>query len=229
MLFGAKKHKGEKKAPLLEVKPAKVPTINQKNDHSSDEEMVEKWREQINKEAYDAKISSAVEKSYAKSLEKKDDLYCLICGEKVDTTGFKCSDFGVCPMCKKESMFLSDASKWFYIEGGKKYERFNFLNEDRSGSVWVEVYANKTDFLKLCELLHSDKEVEIIDDHTDSYRIKYIRGGHRFEITHNENVDVWIDPWWDGESFISIDFVKKDNPSFASYEKELRWIYSVIR
>ena len=154
-----------------------------------------------------------------------EDRFCLVCGANLDES---VGHSGICPHCGKYSLFVSDQTYWFHMERNDGKDDFFYIFRTKANDIWVEIYDDEEKFIKLVNALLIQKDVKIIEKEKDVNWLKYKRKGHIFEIRFLSNGRSLIDPLWMGEKIIALTFVKKDNPKFKIYKKELARLCSLL-
>ena len=156
----------------------------------------------------------------------EENFFCLNCGamkKGVSEGGIFEDD---CLECGKNTFFARNPDIWLCVGEGEHKAIFVPMR-DNSNNNWVELYRSEKEYMKLVYTLTGQDDVRIVEWKSDN-TFKYIRNGYDFEMSYVTNVDCWIDPWWDGEEFISFKIVEKNHPDFEIYKKELTGICRIL-
>ena len=163
-------------------------------------------------------------------MEKK--LFCPLCGASVDNEEDRMAYFAVCSSCGNKTYYVNDPEKWIYVENSDYLGIHSFLNIHYAPrlqpNTWLELYAKAEEYDKLVDRLKKDEGITITKNDVSSRDFYYTRNGYEFSIRFISYVDCFIDPWWDGETFIEFAFVKKDHPDYKVYKAELELICSIL-
>ncbi len=157
----------------------------------------------------------------------KNELFCAVCGVKKECAS-KYLDGGICPNCGTDTYFVRNISKWVYINSNKRGCQFFFIETNRGGQSWVEIYEGEEKYNKLVNALLLQKDVTVIKNGYGT--LNYSRGGHKFQIILIRYVDYLLAQYdlWDGNPYIEFGFVEKNRPDFEVYREELQRICNLL-
>ena len=110
-----------------------------------------------------------------------------------------------------------------------------FIHTNNSGDCWVEIcyYQTPTAFTMVNKEIFNALIGHLAKKHgfplpKDCEKFHYTVSDNHFSLDYIPYVDYLIDPWWDGDPFIEFSFVKKSDPRFDAYKKELTAILEFL-
>lgn len=105
------------------------------------------------------------------------------------------------------------------IQGGETLYHF-YIRSNKRGNHWIELPGGRDDFFALLSFIENRPDATITTNDKMLNLFKYSRNNCAFSMQYIEYVDPWIDPFWDGKSFIAFRFVEREHPDFKLYLRE---------
>lgn len=138
----------------------------------------------------------------------------------------------------KSNITIIDDERDYYFNVQKEDNTItSFYIDHNKISKWIEFYGEYSVFksLELEIICNPRTEIKVSKGIENNFKreqfntkINYSCGEYDFELSYIDNVDPWIDPFWDGKPYIEFSFVSKDHPDFEIYVKEALWIEEFI-